>query len=504
MPSLPVIAPDDPPASAAAELAARMRKPQRHRLLHGYPLAAALPSADAIDPGQDLNLEPAGDRGLLVGVLPHPFCNPQVTGCGYCTFPHEPGNEAKTREIVGHVAEEILSVTDTMDERSIRRPVTALYFGGGTANLTDAANFRMLCRVLAGGFDLTQAEVTLEGVPAYFLRGSRLRGTRLMDVMRKTLPARHFRVSMGIQTFDPARLKRMGRAAFGDGTIFGKVVELAHRLGFTASADLLFNLPHQTLPEMLDDVRRATELGLDHLGLYHLVLFAGLGTEWSKDPALLAGLPDNDRAADHWLALRDWLLSNGWVQTSLTNFERAEFRGRADRFVYEESSFRPDRFDALGFGPGGISYTATADFARGLKVMNPTGAAEYTAAVRAGGRVWDRHFAYGPRDQRIFWLTRRLAALSIERDRYRELFGTDPLADFPEEFDAVTAAGLVSVTADAVAPTPRGMFFADSVAAVLASRHLRESRAERLAGDRPGPDPRLLADRANENRFAHM
>ncbi len=29
------------------------------------------------------------DRGLLVGVLPHSFCNPAVAGCGFCTFPHE-------------------------------------------------------------------------------------------------------------------------------------------------------------------------------------------------------------------------------------------------------------------------------------------------------------------------------------------------------------------------------------------------------------------------------
>ena len=52
---------------------------------------------------------------------------------------------------------------------------------------------------------------------------------------------------------------------------------------------------------MRDDIDRAVDIGLDHIGLYHLVLFAGLGTEWSHDPDLVASLPTNAVAAQHWL-----------------------------------------------------------------------------------------------------------------------------------------------------------------------------------------------------------
>src|SRR5262249_7357716 len=150
-------------------------------------------------------------RGLLVGVLPHPFCNPAVTGCGFCTFPHEAYRALDAMGAVDSVLREI-------DLRLRRQPwlrgrqVSALYFGGGTANLTPAEPFRQLCRALATSFDLSQAEVTLEGVPAYFVK----RYPLLVDVLRETIPARHFRLSMGIQTFDPAGLRQMGRIAFGD------------------------------------------------------------------------------------------------------------------------------------------------------------------------------------------------------------------------------------------------------------------------------------------------
>jgi oxygen-independent coproporphyrinogen-3 oxidase len=281
---------------------------------------------------------------------------------------------------------------------------------------------------------------------------------------------------MGIQTFDENRLKSMGRTAFGNGKTFRSVVELAHTLGFTASGDLLFNLPGQTLDEMRSDVRRAVETGLDHIGLYHLVLFRGLGTPWADDDSLLAELPDNEQACENWLALREELLGLGFVQTSLTNFERAQLAGRPERYQYEECSFRPDQYEVLGFGPSATSYVATPDFRAGVKTLNPTGADDYVDAAKQPRRAWNKKFIFRPHDQKVLWLTRRLAALKIERGRYRELFSADPLDHFAAEFEAMREAGLVEIAADAIRPTPKGMFYSDSIAALFANPAVRANR----------------------------
>jgi oxygen-independent coproporphyrinogen-3 oxidase len=475
-----------------AYLRERLTKPQRHRLLHGYPLAAAMRRRRDSDPA-DVTFDAATGRALLVGVLPHPFCNPAVRGCGFCTFPHQPYHAERARAVVQGVVEEI-------DGRLARQPalrrrrVAALYFGGGTANLTPADAFRKLCRRLASAFDLSGAEVTLEGVPAYFVKRTSL----LMDILREEIPARHFRISMGIQTFDEARLRQMGRLAFGTAETFAQVVEAAHARGFTASGDLLYNLPGQSLAEMHRDVERALNIGLDHLGLYHLVLFRGLGTEWSYDPALRAGLPTNEQAAEHWLALRERLLAADFVQTTLTNFEHARFRGSDRRFVYEEFSFRADRFDMVGFGPGAISFAADRRFRGALKVLNPEGADAYLAAVKSRLAPWDRCCAYDPAGLRIFHLTRRLAALEIERRRHVRRFGIDPLVEFAGAFGALKEAGLVEVTPAAIRPTPRGMFYADSAAALFAWRHLER---QRRAAAQPGEEPDRFA---NDNAHGHM
>jgi oxygen-independent coproporphyrinogen-3 oxidase len=466
-------------------LRALLHKPQRHRLLHGYPLAAAMRHRDASQAASELHFDRQAGRGLLVGVLPHPFCNPAVAGCGFCTFPHRKYDGAQAAELVTAVLAEVEQRVRRQPEL-LGRPVTGLYFGGGTANLSPAEPFRALCRGLARCFDLRPAEVTLEGVPAYFVK----RRPLLIDILQEEIPARHFRLSMGIQTFDEEWLGRMGRLGFGTEATFRAVVEEAHTRGFTVSADLLFNLPHQSRAAMEQDVDRAVGLGLDHLGLYHLVLFRGLGTAWSKDGSLIAGLLSNDVAAQNWLALRQRLFGAGFYQTTLTNFERSAFRGDPRRFLYEECSFQPDRHEMLGFGPSAISFAAGRSFTAGYKVLNPDAPQDYLAAVAQGGPVWDRYFEYQLADLQVFYLTRRLAALEINRAEYRRLFRSDPLADFPEECSALLEAQLLEATPQALRPTPRGMFYADAMASLWAWRRVRHMRH--------GPD------RRHDNGYGHM
>jgi coproporphyrinogen III oxidase-like Fe-S oxidoreductase len=459
------------------ELRRRMNRPQRHRLLHGFPLAAAMPFAthevrERAAAG-DTRYCPAHqtDRGLLVGVLPHSFCNPKVPACGFCTFPHEQFTSIKAAAVVAGVIQEI-GCRVTQENGLAGRRVQGLYFGGGTANLTPAEPLRRLCRKLNEVFDLRDAEVTLEGVPAYFVK----RTPSLLDVLRDELPARHFRISMGIQTFSRQRLEQMGRLAFGGPETFREVVADAHSRGFTVSGDLLFNLPSQTLPEMHSDVSRAVEVGLDQICLYHLVMFRGLGAPWARDEAVLAALPDNPTAAGNWVSLRRRLMAHGYHQTTLTNFERSELRNDPRRYQYELFSFQPDQFDMLGFGPTGISFTCSSPGEYGLKTMNPESSSEYLQAVRQTGPVWNRYFEFDRSALKLFLATRHLAALRIDRERYGRVTGSDVTNDFPAEIDALNDEGLLQVDERQVVPTDRGMFYADTIAAILATRTLHRVR----------------------------
>lgn len=455
-----------------------MAAPQRHRLLQGYPMVPLLRAASAdgaVLRGLDgstqrrsgqpeappyLTLDPT--RPLIIGIIPHTQCIPQIPACGFCTFGHDPFERRVLEHVVGRVVAEIDGVAERWPRLTERR-VEAVYFGGGTANLTPAKQLRALAQGLQRRFDLREAEVTLEGVPSLFR--SLLFGP--LDALLE-MPVRHRRVSMGVQTFDRTQLGRMGRSHFGDAATVGRVVSGAHRGGATTSVDLLFNLPGQPREQMLADLRIAADLGVDQICIYHLVLHAQQQTPWAKEPSLLAALPGIDEAADNWLALREHLLGAGFVQTTLTNFERAAVQATSRRFVYEDCSFQPQRYDALGFGPLSISTFINRAQRRAVKLLRTR--AEAPAHGAGLYRREDLYFPYEEEDVKLLFLTRSLARLQIDREVYRDLFGSELTEDFADAVAALVGAAVAKVDAAALRLTPRGMFFADAAAGLLACR----------------------------------
>lgn len=449
------------------DLRKRMAGPQRHRLLQGYPQPPLMKHFDRIT--VDELIEPNHHRPLLVGVLPHAACNPTVRGCGYCTFPHEEFRLAEVRDTVAAVVKEIKASPVGWNR------VPALYFGGGTANLTPPDLFTALCQTLRENFDLKEAEVTLEGAPAYFTS----RKESLLDILERELPCPERRISMGVQTFDTERIAAMGRQHMGGPEAVEKAVRAAQRRGITSSADLMINMPGQTVEQMKEDVRRASDLGFSQLSIYHLVMFKGLGVPWAHDHQKLASLPDNRRALDNWLEVRALAQSLGYQQSTLTNFQRE------GRFRYEDCSYQPEAHDWVGYGPEALSCFTDFDWHYAVKWMNQTSGETYREAMRTRGDACERYFLYSPLDMRLLHLTRRLARLHVRRETYQNRHRSDLVEDFSSAWRVLEAAELVLLDEHEVRLTDKGMFFADSVVGLLASERVAEIRQGDVLEDVP-------------------
>jgi oxygen-independent coproporphyrinogen-3 oxidase len=126
--------------------------------------------------------------------------------------------------------------------------------------------------------------------------------------------------------------------------------------------------------------------------------------------------------------------------------------------------------------------------------MNPESAVEYLQAVQRGGIVWNRYYEFSSSDLKLLHATRQLSALRIDRQRYQDSLGSDVVDDYAQELEALQRARLLDVTNAAVLLTTRGMFYADSVAAVLAHRQLGRGR-DKLASQRV---------HVNDNSGGHM
>lgn len=163
------------------------------------------------------------------------------------------------------------------------RRVHTIFIGGGTPSLfSPAAIDRLLADVRARLPLEPQCEITLEANPGTFEK-DRFKAFREAGVNR---------LSIGVQSFDDAKLKALGRVHSGD-QARAAITEAAANFD-TFNIDLMYALPEQTEADLRQDIDTALSFSPPHLSLYHLTLEPN--TVFATQPP--AGLPDEDTAFD--------------------------------------------------------------------------------------------------------------------------------------------------------------------------------------------------------------
>jgi hypothetical protein len=178
---------------------------------------------------------------------------------------------------------------------------------------------------------------------------------------------------------------------------------------------------------MRDDVQRAVDIGLDQICLYHLVLFRGLGTAWSRDekpcsPRCLT----NEEGADNWLLLREFLLDRGYRQTSLTNFERSRTRRRPSSLPVRADQLRiQSAARCWDSARPGFLMRLPRDRALRAEDDEPgeLGGVSAIPVQSPGADLESATFQYDQRDLELLHFTRRLAALRIDKAPFSDSFG---------------------------------------------------------------------------------
>jgi putative oxygen-independent coproporphyrinogen III oxidase len=162
------------------------------------------------------------------------------------------------------------------------RTVHSVFIGGGTPSLfSPAAIDRLLGDVRAMLRLEADAEITLEANPGTFEK-DRFRAFREAGVTR---------LSIGVQSFNDAHLKALGRVHDREQAL--AAVEEAAQAFDTFNLDLMYALPGQTLADCEADVRTALSFAPPHISIYHLTLEPN--TYFAKYPP---ALPPEDEAWD--------------------------------------------------------------------------------------------------------------------------------------------------------------------------------------------------------------
>ena len=185
-----------------------------------------------------------------------PWC---LKKCPYCDFnSHEMQRDAMPEQ---RYLDALKSDLEAALPLVWGRSVHSIFIGGGTPSLFSPESIdRLLSTVRALLKVEADCEITLEANPGTFEK-DRFAAFRAAGVTR---------LSVGVQSFDDAKLKALGRVHDSRQAI--AAVEEAARAFDTFNLDLMYALPGQTLAELEADVTQALALAPPHLSIYHLTI----------------------------------------------------------------------------------------------------------------------------------------------------------------------------------------------------------------------------------------
>ncbi|MBD8482293.1 radical SAM family heme chaperone HemW [Pseudomonas coleopterorum] len=253
-----------------------------------------------------------------------PWC---VRKCPYCDFNSHAASPVLPEE---EYVDALLADLDQDLAAVYGRPLSSIFFGGGTPSLFSAA---ALGRLLAGVEQripfTADIEITLEANPGTFEQ-DKFVAYRKLGINR---------LSIGIQSFQPQKLEALGRIHTGDEAL--RAAEMARRAGFdNFNLDLMHGLPDQSLEEALDDLRQAIALAPTHLSWYQLTLEPNT-VFWNQPPEL----PEDDILWDIQEAGQALLAEHGFSQYEVSAYAQP---GKAARHNLNYWSFG----DFIGIGAG--------------------------------------------------------------------------------------------------------------------------------------------------------
>lgn len=380
------------------------------------------------------------DVGIYVHVA---FCR---TKCFYCDFNTYAGLGRLIPSYVAALTREIASLPHARPDVGLAPSafrVGSIFFGGGTPSLLPPEDLLQVLDAARRWPLAPGAEVTIEANP----------DDRSLDYYRTIREAGVNRLSLGVQSFDDAALRRLGRRH--DARDAEEAARLARRAGFdNLNLDLMFALPEQSLEQWRDSVDRAIALGPEHLSLYNLTIEPDTPFgAWQAAGQLT--VPDDDLAADMYELAIDRLAAAGYQHYEISNWARQD----ATRDLRAQHNLRYWRNQPyFGVGAGAHSYFG------GSRYANLRAPAQYVARVDRGESTVE---SAEPIDRaremaETMMLGLRLAE-GVSVAAFRQRFGVEPDDVYRDVLVELADYGLVTAVDGVIRLTERGRFLGNEV-----------------------------------------
>ena len=361
--------------------------------------------------------------------------------CDYCdffsiprsSFPH--GNKNWDELLVkqlGFEAEQWSSEYDISEWKTV-------YIGGGTPSLLSPHAIYSLCDAIKKcQKDRLQnpVEWTIEANPEDLTE----------EWITACTDAGINRLSLGIQTLQDECLSAVSRRGSRKKTIDALELISGQWKG-RLSLDFIAGLPGQTEVSLLKDLHETISSFVDHVSLYSLTVEENTPLAKRLSGNAPPVLPDDDIAADMWIAGRDFLEQQGFYQYEISNFCRPGCESLHNMTYWNLESY-------IGVGPGATGTIVEGDSA--VRFTNTTHIERWLedpAADRA-----TEHIGRLDSIRERLLMGMRLSS-GISKKQFKNRFGTDILSIIPETARKWQNRELLVADSKHIALTRGGLLF---------------------------------------------
>jgi oxygen-independent coproporphyrinogen-3 oxidase len=389
--------------------------------------------ADGLLPATAADGASARDFGVYLHV---PFCRVR---CGYCDFNTYTATELRgvsQSDYAGHAVREVEFASGVLRDSGIPgRPVSTVFFGGGTPTLLPPGDLSAMLGAVRDAWGLADgAEVTTEANP----------DSVDADDLRRLADAGFTRVSFGMQSAVPRVLATLERTH--DPARIPLVVGWARDAGLQVSLDLIYGTPGESLDDWSRSLDTALACEPDHLSAYALIVEPGTKLARQIRSGEVAE-PDDDLEADMYEVADARLAEAGYGWYEVSNWARDAAHRSRHNLAYWLGH------DWWGIGPGAHSHVG------GVRWWNVKHPAAYAQRVLAGESPAAGRETLDAETRRV----ERVLLLSRIRDGLR----TSELVDAGRrEVPALIADGFIDGRAalrGSIVLTLRGRLLADAV-----------------------------------------
>lgn len=376
---------------------------------------------------------------MSFGVYVHwPYC---AAICPYCDFNVYRARGAGNAPLIEAIAADIAAHA----ARFGKREAASVFFGGGTPSLLSGEEIARLIAATDRAFGLAgDCEITLECNPED------------ASLFAAQAAAGINRFSIGVQAFDDAALKALGRRH--DAATAMHAAEAAAATGARVSLDLIYAREAQSIDAWRAELHQALTLPVEHVSLYQLTIEPD--TAFARRAArgqLIT--PSNDAAAAFYEATQEVCDAAGFPAYEISNHARGEAARARHNLLY----WRGD--DWIGVGPGAHG-RISHDGAR-IATEAQRRPADYIDAVREHGLGWIEEARLSNEEvaHETLMMGLRISE-GVDASRVAALRGRPLNADAQEW---LAREGLITNVEGRVALTAPGRALANRIAAELVS-----------------------------------